>query len=77
MIYFYRRAGDTRMCETRLEPEGPGLELVVTEGRDSRIERFADTIALARREDELRHDWLLDGWRAMGAEDDEDEDADE
>ena len=34
MIYFYRRAADTRTCETRLEPDGPGFELVVIEARE-------------------------------------------
>ena len=73
MIYFYRRAADTRTCETRLEPDGPGFELVVIDGRESRVERFADVTALATREYELRHEWLLNGWRTIGPDDDFDE----
>ena len=73
MIYFYRRAGDTRTCETRLEADGPGFELIVMEGQDSRVERFDDPRALAHREYELRHAWLLHGWRAMDEYDEDDE----
>ena len=74
MIYFYRRAGDTRMCETRLEPDGPGFELVVVDGQDSRVEHFDDVRALVNREYELRHAWLLNGWRTIGPNDDCEED---
>lgn len=73
MIYFYRRAADTRTCETRLEPDGPGFELVVIEGRETRVERFTDVRELATRESELRHQWLLNGWRTIGPDDDFDE----
>ena len=73
MIYFYRRAADTRICETRLEPDGPAFELIVIDGRESRVERFADVRALATRECELRHAWLLSGWRTIGPDDDADE----
>jgi hypothetical protein len=74
MIYFYRREGGTLMCETRLEPDGPGYELVITEGRDSRVEHFDEISALVNREYELRHAWLLNGWRTLDADDDIDED---
>lgn len=73
MIYFYRRAADTRTCETRLEPDGHGFELVINDGRESRVERFADVRALEARECELRHEWVLNGWRTIGPEDDFDE----
>ncbi len=73
MIYFYHRGHDTRTCETRLERDGPRFELVVMEGRETRIETFDDASELARREHELRHAWLLNGWRAM----DDDFEADE
>ena len=74
MIYFYRRAGDTRSCETRLEPDGPGFELVVVDKEDSRVERFDDVRALTDREYELRHKWLMHGWRAIGADDESEDD---
>jgi hypothetical protein len=74
MIYFYRRAGDTRICETRLEPDGPGFELVVIDGQQSRVERFDDVRALTSREHELRYAWLSNGWRTVGPDDEVDED---
>jgi len=77
MIYFYRRAGDTRTCETRLEPDGPGFELVVVDGHDSRVERFDDVRDLASRAHELQHAWMSHGWRTIGPEDEYDEDAEE
>ena len=73
MIHFYRRAADTRICETRLEPDGPGFELIVIDGRETHVERFADVTSLASRESELRHAWLLNGWRTIGPDDDSDE----
>jgi len=69
MIHLYRRAGDTRTCQTRLEPDGPGFELVVIDGRELRVERFDDATALAAREHELRHSWLLNGWRTTEPDD--------
>ena len=75
MIYFFCRAGDTRTCETRSEPDGRGYELLVTEGRRSYVERFQDSQALANRQCELRYTWLANGWRdgepAGGLDDDE------
>jgi hypothetical protein len=75
LIYFFRRAGDTRTCETRREPDGHGYELLVTEGRRSYVERFQDSQALASRQCELRYAWLAHGWRDVevggGLEDDE------
>jgi hypothetical protein len=73
MIYFFHRAGDTRSCETRIEPSGRGYELVVTEGRQSHIERFADSQALERRQSELRYSWVAHGWRDVGPGDDSDD----
>jgi hypothetical protein len=73
VIYFYRRGTNTRSCETRLEPDGPGFELIVVDVRGSRVEHFADVSALANRENELRHAWLLNGWRTIGPDDEPDE----
>jgi hypothetical protein len=47
--------------------------LVVIEGRESHVERFADISALSTREGQLRHEWLLNGWRPIGPDDDFDE----
>jgi hypothetical protein len=74
MIYFYRRAGDTRICETRLEEDGPGFELRVVDGRDAHVEHFDDVRALVNREHELRHEWRLNGWRPLDSDDDFGED---
>jgi hypothetical protein len=73
MIYFYRRAGTTLTCETRLEPEGPGFELVVTEGPESRVEHFEDACTLFDRQTELRRTWGATGWRVIDPYDDVDE----
>lgn len=74
MIYFYRRLGGTRTCETRLEPDGPGYQLIVTDGRHSRVEHFDEIVALVNREGELRYAWLLNGWRTIDAYDEIDDD---
>ena len=73
MIYFYRRGADTRSCETRLELDGPGFELIVSEVGQSRVERFEDVRALANRAYELRHAWLLNGWRTIEPYDESDD----
>jgi hypothetical protein len=73
MIYFYRRARQTRSCETRLEANGPGFELIVIEGRESRVEHFDDVDALAARQRELRYEWMSSGWRDIEGDFDEDE----
>ena len=75
MVYFYRRATDTRSCETRLEADGPGYELVVTDGADARTEHFDDVGALVAREYELRQVWQMHGWRTIDPFDDEFEEA--
>jgi hypothetical protein len=67
VIYFFRRAGDTRSCESRLQPDGHGYELVVTDGEKSRVETFDDVEALVRRQNELRQVWYAHGWRAPGS----------
>ena len=73
MIYFYQRAGDRRTCETRLEPHGPRFELIVVDGRNSRVEHFDDATALASRQYELRRSWMLNGWRTLDSDDEYDD----
>ena len=73
MVYFYRRAGDSRSCETRLESEGSGYELVMTEGLDSEIEHFEDACDLYARALEVRDAWWSNGWRAVDPVDEIDE----
>jgi len=73
MIYFFRLAGDTRTCETRLESDGPRFELIITEGRESHVERFDDAMALYDRQAELRRTWSMHGWRTIDPVDEYDE----
>jgi len=73
MVYFFHRAGETRTCETRSAPDGPGYELVITDGRRAHVEHFPDPRTLEDRQYELRHAWLLHGWRTA----DRDEEIDE
>jgi hypothetical protein len=73
MVYFYRRAGDSRSCETRLEAEGAGYELIVTEGLDSEKERFEEADDLFDRASEVRHSWWANGWREVDPLDEIDE----
>jgi hypothetical protein len=63
VIYFFRRETDLRMCETRLQPDGPGYELVVTDGPCSYVERFMELSALLAREHALMLAWYAQGWR--------------
>jgi hypothetical protein len=74
MIYFFRRAGDMRSCETRLESEGPGFELVVTDGTGAYTEHFDDLVALVARQQELLRAWQMHGWRTIDPFDDISED---
>lgn len=76
MIYFYRRAGSTRSCETRLEPDGSGFELVVMDGDQPYVEHFQDLRALVARQHELGQVWQMHGWRTIDPFDDADDEKD-
>lgn len=66
VLYFFRR-GDSRLsCETRLNPDGPGFQLVIVENGDSRIEDYAELPALLSREHQLLQAWRTQGWRDVG-----------
>ena len=65
MIYFFRRGADVVTCETRLDADGPGFELVVTENGEARAERFASVAAMLHREHELVQAWRAQGWTEM------------
>ena len=62
-MYTFRRAGDTCTCEARSASQGRGYELVITEGRRARVEQFLDVRSLELRQHQLRHAWLMRGWR--------------
>jgi hypothetical protein len=63
MIYFLRRGAGRLASETRLNPLGPGYELVVTMDGVTRVEPFEDLAGLLSREHELLQAWRATGWR--------------
>ena len=67
VLYFLRRGADSMSCETRLNPNGPGFQLVITESGDERIEDFDDLHQLLAREHDLLTSWRAQGWREVGA----------
>jgi len=74
MIYFYRRAGDIRTYEIRLETDGWGYELILSDGAESRTEHYVDARELGDREIEVRQRLYAHGWRAVDPFDEEDPD---
>lgn len=66
MLYFFRRGDATMSCETRLNPDGAGYQLVVTENGVSRVEGFDAVPKLLSREHELLAAWRAQGWRDIG-----------
>jgi len=66
VVYFFRRGVDAIACETRLNPEGPGFQLVITQNGHERIEDFAELPVLIGREHELLQTWRADGWCDVG-----------
>jgi hypothetical protein len=66
MLYFFRRGDAALSCETRLNPDGNGYQLVVTEHGHERVESFADLAKLLSREHELVQAWRAQGWRELG-----------
>jgi len=67
VVYFFRRGADALTCETRLNPDGPGFEVVVTENGESHVERFETLPAMLSREHELLQAWRAQGWREARA----------
>ena len=64
MVWFYERHGAFIRCETRDADRGPGFELVIVQPDGSeRIERFVDSSALERRQNELQATLSHDGWQ--------------
>ncbi len=62
MIWFFEKRGSYVRCETREAGDGT-YELVITEADGTeRIERFADSADLARRQVELERGYAADGW---------------
>jgi len=63
MIYFFSRGQSRLAAETRLNPLGPGYELVITTDGVARVEPFDDLPTLLSREHELLQAWRAMGWR--------------
>ena len=66
VVYFLRRGDAAIMCDTRLDPEGAGYQLVITERGQEQIENFAELAKLLAREHELLQAWRAQGWRESG-----------
>jgi hypothetical protein len=67
LVYFFRRGSASLTSETRLNPEGPGYQLVVTEDGKTHIEAFETLQRLLGREHELLQAWRAQGWSEVGA----------
>jgi hypothetical protein len=65
MLYFFRRGDSALSCETRLNPDGPGYQLVISENNVRRIEHFNELPKLLAREHELLLAWRAQGWRDL------------
>jgi len=63
VIHCLRRGSGTLTCETRLNPDGPGYQLVITENSRTHIEDFATLPQILAREHELLAVWRAQGWR--------------
>ena len=66
MIYFFRRGDAKLSSETRLNPEGPGFQLVITDNSATHIESFEKLPQLLAREHELLLAWRAQGWTDVG-----------
>jgi hypothetical protein len=67
VIYFFKLGNKSRSCETRLNPDGPGFQLLVTENGDTRVEDYDALPAVLAREHELVQAWRAQGWQEVGS----------
>jgi len=67
VLYFLRRGADAMSCETRLNPNGPGFQLVIMENTRERVEDFDHLPDLLAREHDLLKTWRAQGWRDASA----------
>lgn len=66
MMYFFRRGEQNLTSETRLNPDGPGYQLVIRENDEVRVESFDALPMLLAREHELLQAWRAQGWTEAG-----------
>lgn len=62
-MHFFRRGDAALSCETRLNPDGPGFQLVTVENGVTRVEDYSELARLLSREHELLLGWRAQGWR--------------
>jgi hypothetical protein len=65
VIWFYERRGKYIRCETRDVPQRPGVYELVVAVRDDgaeQVERFTNSEALMKRQEELEQSLQGDGW---------------
>jgi hypothetical protein len=62
MVWFFERHGTYIRCETRDVREGGYELLVINSDGVENVERFEDSAALARRQQELESHFTHDGW---------------
>jgi len=63
VVYVFRRAGETITCETRLQVDGHGYEIVTTRDGTTSVEAFNRLPDVLAREHELLQAWRAQGWR--------------
>lgn len=66
MVYFFRRGDQKLTSETRLNPDGPGYQLVIREDDVVHVESFEALPKLLAREHELLLAWRAQGWYDAG-----------
>ena len=62
MVWFFERHGTYIRCETRDAKDGGYELLVINADGSEKVERFADSAALTRRQRELDSHYADDGW---------------
>lgn len=62
MVSFFTQAGSFIRCETRDGPEGTWELLILQPDGTEVVERFADSTALAQRQEELTTMLIRAGW---------------
>jgi hypothetical protein len=70
VFYFFKRGTETVQCEVRTSQDGPGYEIIITEGNgQQRTEKFATSDQAHRRWLELHATFTKDGWWGPATQD--------
>ena len=62
MIWFFEKKGHYVRCETRKATDGVYELVIVDTNGAERVERFNDSASLARRQVDLEHSLVAEGW---------------